>query len=158
MSFLKSFNHPMVNKDLISSMESIQQEINDFFDHQRFPSNTKEFWNKGQFVPAADISESKTGYHVELETPGMSAKDMTIEVKDNVLVVQGEKNLTNESEEKGIIRRERSFGSFYRALPFPKELDAEKIKAKIKDGILQIDIEKTAEQTEKYRKINISEL
>jgi HSP20 family protein len=87
----------------------------------------------------------------------MTAKDVDIEIKNNVLVIQGEKKTDSEKNAKGVLRKERSYGFFYRTIPFLHEVDSEKVNAKMKDGVLKLKIEEFPEQPLNTRKITIIE-
>lgn len=148
-------NSPFLKNDLISTMESLQNDMRSFFEG---PMINSDIWApvETRFMPVSDIVETDKGYHVEIEIPGMSPKDIDIELKDNVLIIQGEKKTETEKNVKGVLRRERSFGSFYRSLPFSNEVDLEKVSAKMKDGVLTVELRKDPSQIKNSRHIPIS--
>jgi|GEM_PF-662940 len=151
-------SNPVMKNDLISTMESLQNEISSFFGNQNYPMEINDMWptTGTRFMPASDIVETDKGYHVEVEIPGMSANDVDVELRDNVLIVKGEKKTENEENSKGILRRERYHGQFYRTLPFAQDLDLEKVSAKMKDGVLSIELQKNPDQMKNSRHIKIS--
>ncbi len=151
-------NSPPMKNDLISTMEGLQSEISNYFGNQNFPMESSDMWpaREARFMPASDIVETDKGYHVEIEIPGMSAKDVDVELRDNVLIVKGEKKTETENRTEGILRRERCHGSFYRSLPFNQELDLEKVSAKMKDGVLSVELQKNPTQMQNSRRIQIS--
>ena len=102
-----------------------------------------------------DISETEKAYYVHAELPGVEEKNVDIEVNDGVLTVSGEKQSQSEEEGKTFHRVERSYGSFKRAMQLPADADEDKIKARMKNGVLEIEIEKQKEAQKKTRKIEV---
>lgn len=151
-------NNPAIKNDLISTMEGLQNDMRSFFGGPMYPMIDSDIWapTETNFMPASDIVETDKGYHVEVEIPGMSPKDVEIELRDNVLIIQGEKKTETEKNVKGVLRKERSYGSFYRSLPFSQEVDLEKVSAKMKDGVLTVELKKNPDQAKKSRQIPIS--
>jgi HSP20 family protein len=109
----------------------------------------EDFWGRrgiAEFSPATDITEDDAHYIVTAELPGMKRNDVTVEVKDGVLTIHGEKK--SEREEKTEKRRyvERTFGSFSRAFTLPSDADENKVEAGFKDGVLTITLAKTEQR------------
>jgi HSP20 family protein len=105
------------------------------------------------WTPLADVTESDDAFHVEIELPGVKKKDINVEANGQELVVTGE---IKERERKGVLRRStRRIGSFEYRLRLPGELDAEKVNARMSDGVLTITVPKA--EVAKPRHIEISE-
>lgn len=100
---------------------------------------------RGRLAPAVDIVEDDDRYVVTTELPGSKKEDITVEMKDGVLTIRGEKR--NEREEKKEQSRwiERSYGTFSRSFTLPSNAQGERIKAEFRDGILTIDVPKAEE-------------
>ncbi|MCA9120628.1 MAG: Hsp20/alpha crystallin family protein [Planctomycetaceae bacterium] len=96
------------------------------------------------FAPSVNFAETETGYEVSAELPGMKPEDVHVEFKDGHLWITGERK--NEVEEKGktFHRIERRYGSFRRVIAIGKEVDAEKVDATYKDGVLTVNVPKAA--------------
>jgi HSP20 family protein len=90
--------------------------------------------------PAIDVFEKDGALHVRAEVPGIDQKDISIEVKDDGLVISGEKKEEKEVKEENYYRSERSYGKFTRRIPLPRTAQADKATAKFKDGVLEIDM------------------
>jgi len=103
--------------------------------------------------PMVDIYDDNDSIVIKAELPGIDKKDITIDLKDGVLTLKGERNVENEEKEDNYYRRERSFGKFERAFTLPTGLDPEKIKADYRDGVLKIEIPKP--EKEKPKQITI---
>ncbi len=94
--------------------------------------------------PAIDVAEEDEAIVVRAEVPGCKADDIEISVHGNVLTISGEKKFEEEKKEKGYYHMESSYGSFRRELNLPAEVDANKIDAVCKDGVLSITLPKAA--------------
>ncbi len=103
--------------------------------------------------PAINMSENEKEIKVEAELPGMEPKDVELTIQDNNLIIKGEKKFKEEESKDNFHRIECSYGSFYRAIPLPTEVDESKISAKFKNGILKIKLPK--KEGAKGRKIPI---
>jgi HSP20 family protein len=97
---------------------------------------------RGRFAPAVDIAEDDGRYVVTVELPGSKREDITVEMKDQVLTIRGEKH--NEREEKKEQSRwiERSYGSFSRSFTLPANAIADRVKASFDEGVLTIEVPK----------------
>lgn len=105
------------------------------------------------WTPLADVSESEDAFHIEIELPGVKSKDIDVEANGPELVVTGE---IKERERKGVLRRStRRVGAFEYRLRLPGELDTNKIKAEIQDGVLSITVPKA--EAVKPRHVEITE-
>jgi HSP20 family protein len=106
------------------------------------------------WTPTVEISERDGKYRILAELPGLSPNDVRVEVEDDALVLQGERQVERDATEGGIRRSERQFGFFYRRIPLPEGADSEQAKAKFHDGILEITIPAPDRQA-KRRQIQI---
>jgi HSP20 family protein len=116
----------------------------------------EDFWGRRgdlEFSPATDITEDDGHYVVTAELPGMKRSDVSVELRDGVLTIHGEKK--SEREEKSEKRRyvERTFGSFHRAFTLPSDVDEAKVEATFKDGVLTVTLAKS--EARKPRAIDV---
>jgi HSP20 family protein len=107
------------------------------------------------FSPSVNISEDDSSYHVEAELPGLAEKDVEVSLANDILTIKGEKKDEKEEKSKHYVRRERVYGSFERQFTLPAEVDAEKIDAQFKNGILTVELPKSKKAKEEVRKIAI---
>jgi HSP20 family protein len=100
---------------------------------------------RARFAPSVDISEDDHRYVVTAELPGSTKDDITVELKDQVLTIRGEKR--NEREEKKEQSRwiERSYGSFSRSFTLPSNAAADRVKAEFNNGVLTVEVPKAEE-------------
>jgi HSP20 family protein len=111
---------------------------------------------QGAWAPPVDIYETAESIVLEAELPGMTKDDIVVEVKDNTLTLKGEKKFEREVKEENYHRVERSYGAFQRAFTLPLTVQQDKVKAKFKDGILEITLPKMEEAKPKQIKVEAS--
>jgi len=134
-----------------NNFKALQKEINNLFEVDPFQVSTGLF--DRSFSPAIDAVEDANEYTITCELPGLDQKEIDVSIASNVLTIKGEKKL---EEKKGkYYKRESWAGSFQRTLPLPVQVDAEKIRAELKDGILTIVLPKKEEVKPKQIAVNI---
>ncbi len=141
------------------SLSSLHNEIDRLFEDftsgwGRFPWLAEDS-DSGFAMPKLDIAETKDALHVSAEMPGIAEKDVSIEIAEGVLTITGAHEEKSESKDKQYHRVERSRRSYRRSLSLPPGIDEDKVKATLKNGVLEIDIPKTAEAKAKTRKIEV---
>lgn len=99
--------------------------------------------------PSINLSENGKEIRIKAELPGMEAKDVDISLQNDHLIIQGEKKFEEEENKDNFHRLECSYGSFYRSIPLPAAVDATKIKAKFKNGVLKIVLPKLQDAGQK---------
>jgi len=99
--------------------------------------------------PTTDMIETDNEYLVEVDLPGMSKKDITINCQDNVLSIEGERKRESKEEHNGYLRNERYFGTFKRAIMLPASILDDKIKATFKEGVLRVTVPKAEKSKRK---------
>jgi HSP20 family protein len=109
-------------------------------------------------IPAVNVLENHDKYMIEVAAPGLEKKDFHIDLENNLLTISSEKEFKHEEEKEGkFMRREFGYSSFKRSFTLPESIDAEKIGASYKEGVLQISIPKKEEAKQKPpRQIAIS--
>ena len=135
---------------LPSLRESMDKLFEDFFGRTGFPS-AKE----GQWLPAADVHDTKKDLVVTMDIPSIDPKELNVSIVDNTLIVKGEKRKEEELKDEDCFRSERFCGSFQRIIQLPGEVVADKAKASYKDGVLKITVPKSAKVTPKEIKVEI---
>jgi HSP20 family protein len=110
-------------------------------------------FSSSSFSPSIDVADEGKKLKITAELPGMSADDIELHVRENVLTLKGEKKVEESREEEGFYRTERSYGYFQRSIPLPVEVDDEHAEAEFKNGVLTVRLPKT--KTEKGRHIEV---
>jgi HSP20 family protein len=96
----------------------------------------------GEWVPSLDVSETKEAVVVKAEVPGTDPKDIHVTLQENFLTINGEKKQEKEEKDERHHRIERSYGAFTRSLRLPVAVDASKVDAKFKNGLLTVTLTK----------------
>jgi len=109
-------------------------------------------WGK---APAVDIADTAQTYEITAELPGIDEKNVEVKFSDGTLTIKGEKKEEKEEKKKDYYLSERRYGSFQRSFSVPDGVDAEKIEAAFKNGILTVTLPKTPEAQKKEKKIEI---
>jgi HSP20 family protein len=134
-------------------VSDIQQEVNRLFDSffgRPAMQATERMW-----VPPVDMYETKDDLHVSFELPGVREKEVNVSITNDVLSVKGERKWDTEIKDEGYHRVERVYGKFERAVPLPMPVQADKVKATYRDGVLEIRLPKAEEVKPKEIKIDI---
>ena len=92
------------------------------------------------WAPALDVYEDKENLIVTLEVPGLKKEDFEIALHDGVLSVSGERKLEERRQKAAGYRTERFSGRFQRSVPLPKAVQADKVRASYRDGILTVTL------------------
>ena len=147
---------PLIRWDPFREMSALQERMNRLLEdfRARTPLGEEEI-TQGAWIPAVDIYETQESIVLKAELPGISRDDINVEVKDGMLTLKGEKRLEREVQEENYHRVERSYGAFQRAFTLPNTIQQEKVKAKFKDGILEITLAKAEGAKPKQIKVEI---
>ena len=106
-----------------------------------------EQWSAGQqqagvasFMPAIETSVDKDrkNYRIQVSLPGVDPKEVNIHVQGNTITLSGERKSTRENKEGDYLQREIVYGSFQRTIELPDGVDADKINAEYRNGMLEI--------------------
>ena len=135
-------------------MNSLQRQLNRLFDDALTSDNWGEFSNLSK-VPAAELTETDDALHLKLEVPGMSAKDIDIQVMVDRVAISGERESETKSEANGNTRSEFRYGKFQRVIPLPTRIQNTNVTADYKDGILNLTLPKSEEEKNKVVKVNL---
>jgi HSP20 family protein len=108
------------------------------------------------WAPPVDIYENENDIVLKAELPGIDPKDVEVKVEDNTLYLKGERKFEKEVKDENYHRIERSYGSFARSFSLPNSINAEKVKAEFKDGLLTLTLPKREEAKPKTIKIDVS--
>jgi HSP20 family protein len=132
-------------------METLQRRMNHLFE-QMMPWEDGEF----AFMPCVEIDETPDEIHLQLEVPGLEAKDLDIEVSENSVLIAGERKEESKTKEKGVVRSEFHYGKFERVIPLSTHVQNDKVKAEYKNGILALTLPKTEDEKHKVVKVEVS--
>lgn len=148
--------------------EALRHQVDRLFDEfdrdfwsspfRRPAFDTEPFWRRqltGAAVPAVDIVEKDKAYEVKADLPGLDEKNVEVKVVDGTLTIKGEKQEEKEEKKKDYYLHERHFGSFERTFRVPDSVDADKIEASFKKGVLTVTLPKKPEARKPEKKIEV---
>lgn len=122
----------------------------DFFG-DRFEDTELTDW-----TPAIDIIEDNNAFIVVADLPGLTKKNVSINIKENMLTISGERKIEKKDENKNYCRTERRDGIFKRSFQLTDQVIADKITALFKDGVLTIKVPKAEEVKPKEIEIKVA--
>lgn len=111
------------------------------FEHE--PLWSRELFSQG--MPAVDINDKGDLYEISAELPGMDEKDVQVKLGKGGLTIQGEKKEEKEDKKKDAYFSERYYGLFKRSFSLPEDVDADRIEASFKKGVLTLSLPKKPE-------------
>jgi HSP20 family protein len=132
---------PRREYDPFAVMERLQDQINRAFNTSLGEWPSLSGW--GTAFPSVDVYHDKDNVIVTAEVPGLAEKDVDLTITGNTITLKGEKKHESEVKEDNYHRVERSYGSFQRVIDLPVEVNAEKAKAKLVNGVLTVTLPKS---------------
>jgi HSP20 family protein len=108
------------------------------------------------WAPAVDIQETDNEFAVKADLPDVKKEDVKVELADGVLTIEGERKQEKEEKGKKFHRVERQYGQFIRRFALPTEVDAAKVKADFKDGVLNVHLPKSPNGKQKTVEIKVA--
>jgi HSP20 family protein len=136
---------------------SLQEEMNDFFERV----SDADFFaptfmtESRKFFPKVEVRETNKNYIVSAELPGMDENEFNVSMKDNNLILEGEKKEESRENEGDWYRSEFKYGHFYRSIPFEKQIKANSTSAIYDNGVLKVTLMKSIEDSPSITKIKV---
>ncbi len=137
--------------DIATLQDRMNQLFGNFLERAR---GSEEAIKTGNWIPPVDIYETTDRICVRAELPGVEKDAVHVEVKDGVLTLRGERKFEKEVKEENYHRIERSYGTFHRSFTLPSSVDAEKVTARMRDGVLEVNLQK--KEQAKPKQIQVS--
>jgi HSP20 family protein len=120
------------------------EDFDNMFEGFFRPLRALEQAPRGALIPAVDVSEDDEQYLVRAELPGVNKDDISVTLEDGVLHISAETKSDHEEKQGGrVIRQERHYGKYVRSLRLANTVDEQKVKAKYKDGVLELVLPKS---------------
>jgi len=136
----------LLNPRAFGDLFSLHDKITRLFEDEAGQGwERKPFYNSYGF-PVTDIMENNEEYVFKMEVPGMAKEDIIIEFCEGNLCVKGERKENGEVKRENFTRSERFAGAFSRSFSIPKNVETDKIRASMKDGILELRVPKSIEK------------
>lgn len=142
--------------DPFRDLSSIQERMNQIFEDALARSRGREEGLRtGMWTPAVDIYENSDFVVVKAELPGVEKDRISVEVKDGILSLRGERKFEKEVKEESYHRIERSYGSFQRSFSLPVSVDQDQVTARFEDGILEVKLPKKEKAKPKQIQVDV---
>ena len=133
-------------------LDEIQQRLNRLFLDRTAKAGDTNF---ADFMPPVDIEETDADFVVKADLPDVKKEEIKIRVQDGVLTIEGERRQEKEDKGKRFHKIEREYGRFVRRFALPTEIDAEKVRAEFRDGVLSVMLPKAPAAKPKMIDVNI---
>lgn len=133
---------------------TLHRQMNQLFDDMFQDFAAPQLWSDHAVWPSVDVQETDTAYRVTADIPGLDGRDVEVLFHEGVLTLRGEKQTENESENRTI--RERFYGRFERLVALDQDVDEGNIQATFRNGTLIVTIPKSAQASEKAKRIPVS--
>ncbi len=136
------------------SFRDLERRFDGIFGRPLIPVWRHLLTEERAWAPALEVYEKEDKFVVKAELPGMKEEDIDVSISDDTLSIKGQRKSENEVKEEDYYCCERSYGSFFRSVTLPSNVDTKKIEANYQDGVLEIGLPKAVEI--KPKKIAIS--
>ena len=150
----------IVRWDPFRDLATLQERMNRIFDESfrgAARQDDEDWATGGSWAPLVDIYERDGNLELKAELPGVDPKDVDVSLTDGSLVIKGEKKEAKEEKKKNYHKVERFIGQFYREIPLPSGVDAEKISAITAKGVITVTVPKKPEAQSKKIAVKAAE-
>jgi HSP20 family protein len=139
------------------ALRELEDEMNRMFGLTRLPVREREEWLlEGIWSPRVDVMQTPDKIVVKADLPGVSKDDLKISIEDSHLTIKGERKKEEEVKEGEYHRVERVYGSFERTFELPATVEADKVEAAYKDGVLEVTLPKKPEAQPKQIAVKVN--
>ena len=142
----------MTRFDPFRDLQRVQDEMAKLFDDRLLARGGESVG----WTPKADIFEDEEGVALRFELAGVDPKDVDIRFENGVLTLRGDRKMENEDKPDNYHRVELAYGTFTRSFSLPATIDAEKIRAESKNGVLTVHLPKKPEAKPKSIQVKVS--
>lgn len=139
----------LVRSNPWTALPTLQNRVNRLFDDMFPEIGQGDDMGLMEWRPMVDTYEKDDAIIVNAELPGVNKEDISVDVKNNILTISGERKHEEDVNEDNFFRKERFYGKFQRSFTLPDNVDSEKVDAAYKDGVLEVKIPKTEQGSTK---------
>jgi HSP20 family protein len=136
------------------NLNDIQGEVNRLFDSFFGRPTMAAAQGRRLWAPVLDMWETKDDLVLAVDLPGVREKDVAVSITGDLLTIRGERRVENDKDQ-GALHVERAYGAFERAVQLPMPVQADKVKATYRDGVLEITLPKVEAIKPREIKIDI---
>ena len=138
-------------RNMFNIFDDVEQMMNQAFGH-----SLENGRSRLSYSPLMNVSETESDYLIMMDLPGVEKKDVDVNLSNGIITVLGERKTSKKGDENNHIWHETTYGTFSRSFELTSDIVEEKIKAKFKDGVLNITIPKAEEVKPAVKQIAIS--
>ena len=136
----------------IRELDEFQNRLSSFFNKR----DEQNEWLGSAWTPLVDVVEEDKEFIIKAEIPEVDRDNVKVTVNNGMLTISGERRLEKEDKTQKYHRVERSYGSFARSFALPEHVEAEKVTANFKDGLLTLRLPKTEKALPREVEVKIS--
>jgi HSP20 family protein len=137
-------------------LEDMQGRLNRLFGEPSFARTGENGMSFSGWSPAVDVQETDKEYLIKADLPDVKKEDVKVELLDGTLTIEGERQQEKEEKGKTFHKIEREYGKFLRRFAMPSEVDASKVQADFKNGVLNVHLPKSATAKPKAIDVKVS--
>ena len=137
-------------------LEDMQGRLNRLFGEPSFARTGENGMSFSGWSPAVDVQETDKEYLIKADLPDVKKEDVKVELLDGTLTIEGERQQEKEEKGKKFHKIEREYGKFLRRFAMPSEVDASKVQADFKNGVLNVHLPKSATAKPKAIDVKVS--
>jgi HSP20 family protein len=135
--------------------DEMDRIFSDFGFGRRWPSSPWQESGADVWAPAIEVFQKNNELTIRAELPGLKREEVSVDITDDAVCIQGERKRETRDEHEGVYRSERSYGSFYRCVPLPEGTITDQAKAHFHNGVLEVTM--PAPPASKGRRLEITE-
>jgi HSP20 family protein len=137
-------------------LEDMQSRLNRLFSDASLPRSVEAGMSFSGWSPAVDVQETDNEYLIKADLPDVKKEDVKVELLDGTLTIEGERHQEREEKGKKFHKTEREYGKFLRRFGLPSEVDASKVQAEFKNGVLNVHLPKSDTNKPKAIAVKVS--
>ena len=134
----------LVRWDPFRELEHMQSRLNRIFGDTPFQRMGDDGTSFSGWSPAVDVQETDKEYLIKADLPDVKKEDVKVELLNGAVTIEGDRQLEKEEKGKKFHKIEREYGKFLRRFSLPTEVDASKVQAEFKNGVLNVHLPKSA--------------
>jgi HSP20 family protein len=149
----------IIQWDPFRELETMHHRLATLFEggaNSRRRTSQKESMTVAEWAPSVDITEDDKAYLIKAELPEVKKEDVRVTVENGVLTLTGERKFEPEEKGRKYHRIERAYGAFARSFALPGDIDAGKVHATYRDGVLTISVAKTEHAKPKHVEVRVA--
>lgn len=146
-----------ISRDTLRDLQNMSDRIDRLLAGRNIPSAGRdEAMALVDWAPAVDVMETDDEFQIRAELPGVEKKDVKLSVENGVLLISGHREQEKEEKGKRYHKIERAYGNFARSFTVPETVDAEKVTAEFKNGLLTVRLPKSEKARPKSIEVEVT--